>query len=376
LAIDRARSAEELREATRPWHVPTFSLVFCDVDGHIGYQSVGRIPIRKHPTRCYRPGWDPEHEWQGLIPFEGMPRLGDPARGYAITANNRPAPDDFPYPLAGVWSSGYRARRIRQMIEAAAPTSFDDLGKMQLDVLSLRAVECVPRLVAVLEKHAASPAAVEELRRWDCRMERESVAATIFDAFFVHWCQTVANERFSGEAAALVAAAAGGLAANLLHGDAAGWFAPGRREVAIQHAFDSALETLAARLGPSLDRWQWGELHHMQMRHFLSERGDLRELLDQPSPGVHGDMLTVCNTGGDVDWQARLGAGYRMIVDMSVSPAEMWAVDAGSESGHPASQHYADQLGDWLAGRYHRLSLDRAEVERGTKSRLIVMPSP
>jgi penicillin amidase len=376
LTIDRARSAEELREATRSWHVPTFSLVFCDVDGHIGYQSVGRIPIRKHPTRCYRPGWDPEHAWQGLIPFEGMPRLADPERGYAITANNRPAPDDFPYPLAGVWTSGYRARRIRQMLEASARTSFEDLGKMQLDVLSLRAVECVPHLLALLERKLTSQAAVEELRRWNCRMERESVAAAIFDTFFVHWCQTVANERFSGEAASLVAAAAGGLAASLLRADEAGWFAHGRREVAIRSAFDVALGTLTKRLGPSLDRWQWGELHRMQMRHFLSGRGDLGELLDQPSPGLHGDMLTVCNTGGDVDWQARLGAGYRMIVDMSVSPAEMWAVDAGSESGHPASPHYADQIDDWLAGRYHRLPLDRAEVERSATSRLIVMPSP
>jgi penicillin amidase len=375
LAIDRTGTAEELREATRPWQVPTFSLVFCDVDGHIGYQSVGRIPIRKRPTRGYRPGWDPEHEWQGLIPFEGMPRLADPARGYAITANNRPAPDDFPYPLAGVWVSGYRARRIRQMVEANERTSFDDLGKMQLDVLSLRAVECVPPLLALLEGDTASPAAVEELRRWNCRMEQESVAAAIFDVFFGHWCQEVASERFSGEAASLVAAAGGGLAASLLRGDEAGWFAPGRREAAVCKAFTAALETLTARLGPSLDRWRWGELHRMQMRHFLSGRGDLGELLDQPSPGVHGDMLTVCNTGGDGDWQARLGAGYRMIVDMSISPAEMWAVDAGSESGQPGSRHYGDQIGDWLAGRYHRLSLDRAEVERGAQSRLILMPS-
>src|SRR5438128_2146232 len=35
LAMDRASSAEALREATRPWQVPTFSVVFADVDGHI-----------------------------------------------------------------------------------------------------------------------------------------------------------------------------------------------------------------------------------------------------------------------------------------------------------------------------------------------------
>lgn len=402
LAMDRASSADELREATRPWQVPTFSVVFCDVDGHIGYQAVGRIPLRKDANRGYRPGWDREQEWQGLVPFEGMPRLADPPRGFAVTANNRPAPDDFPFPLAGVWSSGYRARRIRQLIEPNERLSFDDLGPMQLDVLSLRAVACVPHLLASLGNDGGptaicgagvppavitetgasagtaapqqSAAAIEELRRWNCRMEPESAAAAIFDVFFTHWSQAVANEHFSGEAASLVAAAAGGLAAELLHRDEVGWFAAGRRQPAVRQAFAASLDTLATRLGPAIERWQWGELHRMKLRHPLSGRGELATLLDQPSLPVRGDMLTVCNTGSDADWQATLGAGYRMIVDMSVLPAEMWAVEAGSQSGHPGSPHYGDQLTEWLAGRYHRLPLDRAGIDAAARSRLILRP--
>ena len=47
LAMDRARSVAEFREALRPWHVPTFNLVVADVEGHIAVQSSGRIPLRK-----------------------------------------------------------------------------------------------------------------------------------------------------------------------------------------------------------------------------------------------------------------------------------------------------------------------------------------
>jgi penicillin amidase len=356
--------------------VPTFSVVFCDTDGHIGYQSVGRIPIRKHPTRSYRPGCDPEHEWQGLIPFEGMPRLSDPPRGFAVTANNRPAPDDFPYPLAGVWVSAYRARRIRQMIESKERISFDDLAPMQLDVLSMRAVECVPRLLAALEPggSAIHQAALEELRHWNCRMEPESAAAAVFDVFFTRWSEAVANERFHGDAAALVAAAAGGLASDLLRGDEAGWFAGNRRLPALRQAFATALDTLSTRLGPDFGNWQWGRLHRTQVRHVLSGRGDLSTLLDQPAQPVGGNGLTVCNTGGDGEWQANLGAGYRMLVDVSVSPAEMWAIDAGSESGHPGSPHYGDQLAEWIGGRYHRLPLDRPRVEAEARGRLVLNP--
>src|SRR5262249_7769562 len=106
LGMNRARTCAEFREAGRLWSVPTFNLVFADVDGHIGFQTVGRIPLRNPGERGYRPGWAPEHQWNGHIPFDDLPHLIDPPRGYAVTANNRIAPDDFPYPTFGCWGSG------------------------------------------------------------------------------------------------------------------------------------------------------------------------------------------------------------------------------------------------------------------------------
>jgi penicillin amidase len=81
LGMNRARSCAELREATRPWLVPTFSLVFADRAGHIGYHCAGRIPVRSIPERGYRPGDDPRHQWDGVLPFEAMPHLFNPGRG-------------------------------------------------------------------------------------------------------------------------------------------------------------------------------------------------------------------------------------------------------------------------------------------------------
>ena len=72
-------------------------MVFADVDGHIGYQCVGRIPVRQHWQRGYRKGWDPAHQWQAVVPYAGMPALSDPPHGWIRSANNRTAPEDFPY---------------------------------------------------------------------------------------------------------------------------------------------------------------------------------------------------------------------------------------------------------------------------------------
>jgi len=360
MKMNRAGTADELREAARDWLVPTFSLVFCDVDGHIGFQNTGRIPIRNIATRGYRAGWDPAHQWDGLVPYEGMPQLKDPKQGYAATANNRPAPEDFPYPLSCTASSGHRALRIRQMIEERPKLSREDCVRMQSDVMSLRAKDCVPRMLGLLKNSSDRRVreAVGLLEQWDYRMEVDQVAPALFDVFFLRWSQAVVRERFSSEFTTLATDAAGGLACELLAGDPAGWFAEGKRERAVQEAFSATLDHLAGRFGPDMSEWKWGKIHQLHPKHMLSGRGELGTLLDDLPRPVKGDMITVYNTGNDPELKAMSGAGYRLVVDLSVSPPELMAIDAGGQSGHPASPHYADQTDDWITARYHRIPLD------------------
>ncbi|HEY3965244.1 MAG TPA: penicillin acylase family protein [Planctomycetaceae bacterium] len=407
LNMDRARSADELRKATEPWRVPTFCVVYADVSGQVGYQCTGQIPIRSVWERGYRPGWDPAHQWAGLIPFEGMPHVANPPRGWIGTANNRVAADDFPYPLSGTWSNGYRALRVRQMLEEKPRFHRDDFARMHQDSLSLRAMECVPRLVRFLESlvgtqsgppfdlenytgsrslasekipllREAIPwtrAIIEHLTNWDCRMEPDQIAASIFNVFFNHWCARVADERFMGEDAELVAGAIGGLAVDLLEQDRAGWFEnEGDRRNAIAYSFFGALAYLMDKLGGDMADWQWDRLHSLEQKHFLSGRGDLGELLDRGRVPVRGDYVTVCNTGLGPDYLAPTGAGYRLIADLADPHAGLWAVDAGSESGHPGSPHYDDQLGDWLNTRYHYLPLTSGNEQGFEKPTLTLRP--
>jgi len=375
--MNRARSAAEFRDSLKGWKVPTWSVVFADAEGHIGYQAVGQIPIRNEPERGYRPGWDRKHQWEGLIPFEGMPGVLDPDQGWIATANNRPASDDYPYPLSGTWSSGHRARRIREMIEEKNRLSHEDFVRMQQDVLSLRAVECVPRLLKILETHEtqARAKAVQFLRSWNFRMEVDSVSATLFEVFFTHWSRAVARERFSGEIVELMAGAIGGLAADLLTEDRVGWFQQRTRNAAVLEAFDAVLEELSSRLGRDPSLWTWGNAHRISLKHVLSGRGDLGKLLDRGGQPVPGNGVTVCNTGYDPNWGAAMGANYRLIADLGVSPSGLRAVDAQGQSGHPGSEHYCDQLSEWMSAHYHYLPLNQHEASLNCRTKLTLKPS-
>ncbi|REJ86503.1 MAG: penicillin acylase family protein [Planctomycetota bacterium] len=377
LGMNRTDDIESFRAALQPWHVPTFSLVFADVDGRIGFQNTGRLPVRNTLQRGYRPGWDPEHQWQGLIPFEEMPHLADPDRGWIATANNRVAPDDFPHKLYGCWCSGWRAIRIRQMLEAKQQLSPADMRDMQHDFTSLRAAEFVPDLVPHLKSHSdpKAQAVADLLENWDHRVTIDSAAAAFFNVFFRIWSRAVAEERFDPKLAELMATGVEWSAGRLLSGDTAGWFTKNDRNETIAAAIQQSIAMLTDRSGPEPAAWRWGDLHTMSRRHVLSSRGDLAELLNTGGEPVPGDVMTVGNTGMGPDWSAATGAGFRMICDLSQSPPALRMVDAQSQSGQPGSPHYDDQFQPWLTGDYQEISLDRETASQSTATHCTLRPS-
>ncbi|MCJ7536534.1 MAG: penicillin acylase family protein, partial [Anaerolineales bacterium] len=118
--FNRAANWDEFREGTRDFAAPAQNLIYADVQGNIGYQMPGNIPIRaKGDGSLPVPGWTDEYEWTGYIPFEEQPFSFNPPEGYIVTANNAVVEADYPYLIATVFAHGYRAQRIVDMIEEA-----------------------------------------------------------------------------------------------------------------------------------------------------------------------------------------------------------------------------------------------------------------
>ena len=136
----------------------------------------------------------------------------------------------------------------------------------------------------------------------------------------------------------------------------------------IRRVFSDTLAFLAERFGADMSAWRWGRVHRMPLKHVLSTRGDLAQLLNDGGGPVKGDMITVCNTGSGPNWVANSGAGYRLIADLSTDC--LLAVDCQSHSGHPGTPHYSDQLAAWTNGEYHSLPLKRAAVSEIAVQRL------
>ncbi|MCX6551711.1 MAG: penicillin acylase family protein [Acidobacteria bacterium] len=116
--IGLAQSWPEFTAALSQMQGPLLNFVYADVSGNIGYYGPGAFPVRTATdgTRPV-PGWTSDYEWRGYIHESEWPRAFNPDRGYIVSANNKVAPDTFPFQLGTSWEAPYRAARITALIE-------------------------------------------------------------------------------------------------------------------------------------------------------------------------------------------------------------------------------------------------------------------
>jgi penicillin amidase len=370
LDLNRARGIEDGREAYRNWKLATWNIVLADDQGRIAYQTIGDIPLRERPCIGYRRADDPVDRWQGAIPFDGLPRLVEPERGWVGSANNQTAPNDFPYPLAGCWTPEDRFPRLSRLITERAPHTLETFLGMQTDVISERGARAIGGIVRAISEPAtlAEQHAVRALAAWDGALTTETTGGTIYNVFFWQWHLRVMRERFGPDRHGIAIDSGNGLSAALLHENLGGWFPDdAARLTAIREAFSAAVEWLVQRHGDDPAGWAWGVLHTLGAAH-PAARTPLQHLLFDIPPSPHqGGASTLANAGFGLGgpFTTRSGASYRFLADLGPDGGTR-AVCWPGQSGQPGSPHFADQIDFYLNDRIYDVPF--SDTRRGFPS--------
>lgn len=358
LDINRAANWEEFRAALARFPGPAQNFLYADVEGNLGYQGAGALPVRRG-CRGDVPVTK-ECEWSGAIPFDELPRAFNPAGGRIVTANENPFPLDYPYPVRGHFATPYRSRQIDARLAARDQWRAEDMLAVQMDVYSAfhhwLARECV---AALGRREQVSPdlaEAGELLKSWGGRMEIGEAAPVIAELTFRQLRTVIADNAAPGKGAEYEFQTSPLVVERLLRERPEGWFDD--FDGLIVESLEKALAEGRDRLRREPRRWNYGQLNAWRLGHPLFAGIPIAGRYMRIGPvAMSGAATTVKQVTG------RVGPSMRMVVDLGDSASSLLNVTTG-QSAHFLSRHYRDQWDAFYTGRSFPMRFDAVEARK------------
>lgn len=381
-----ATNWEEFRNALREFDVPSQNVVYADVDGNIGYQVPGNIPIRVHSDGRYPvPGWTDEFEWQGFIPFDELPGSLNPPEGFIASANNAVTDNSYPYFITSDWDYGFRAQRIVEMIRKNSPITMETIQKMQGDNYDSSAEFFVPLLLQIRFDESVEQQSQALLKKWDFQAHMDSSAAAVYEVFWKNVLTRTFNDQLP------VARPTGGsrwmeVMRLLVQQPESTWWDDVEtekretRDEILKESFRSAVSELVQKLGNDPFRWNWGQLHTTTFHQQTLGRSGIMLIEAMfnrgPYPTSGGNSI-VNATGWNVTHPYAVTGlpSMRMIVDLSNLNHSL-SIHTTGQSGHPFHAHYSDMILPWTQIKYLPMRWDRSQFEQNVEGVLHLIPEP
>jgi penicillin G amidase len=372
-AIDSAQNWQEFETAFSQFGAPGQNVVYADVDGHIGYQATGLIPIRSTGDGSLPvPGDDDAHEWTGYVPYDKLPSVYDPPSGIIATANGRVTSDGYPYELSIQWMSPYRTQRLYKLLNAPKKFTPADMLAIQTDVVSSFDRFCAERFVYGVDHtaHASARAksAAELMRNWDGTMDVDSPAATIAVFSREKLKELLLQPRLGAEWQDYKWFMSSVWLENVLDHQPPRWLPPGYSgyDELLTRAVEEAVDDASATRALSL--WKWGRVHRVDIQHpFWSHFPILKKGAGTGSLPLSGDEETIKLVA------PHFGPSERLTVDFSNLDGTTLDIVNG-ESGNIFDEHYNDQWDAYYHGRTFVLPFSQDAVQRAGAHHLRLEP--
>jgi penicillin amidase len=375
LRMDQATTWKEFRAACSFSNIPGENMIWADTAGNIGWQAVGIAPIRPHSSGLVPVPGDGRFDWAGYLPILEKPHALNPSRGFIATANNNLTPDGFAHrdAIGWEWADDYRATRIAEVLDASSHVSMPEMMRLQTDYMSLPARALVPLLASLKSDDLATERARQTLLAWDHVLDKGSVGAGIYEAWYR--ALSASTTRF------VVPASAQGFAEYVPMKVVQGWLtSPGAdfggnpvetRDSLLISSLGAAVGELTRLYGADMSTWSWGRYHFALLEHPMSAAisATMKPRFEAGPWPRGGDGNTVGSTGDGAN--QRSGATFRLIVEAGDWDGAM-GTNAPGQSGNVDSPHYRDLFELWKDDRYFPVKFTRSAVEGVTESRTVL----
>lgn len=369
--LNSAQNWEQFRKAFSQWFSPSQNVVYADVDGHIGYQAMGFVPIRVSGDGTVpAPGADGKHDWTGYVPFDELPSLYDPPSGVIATANGRIAPDGYPHLLATQWYPPYRTERIYHVLESKSKFSPDDMLALQTDVTSEYDRFFADRFVYAIDHNPKASdrarKAADVMRGFDGRMTADSAAATVETLSQQYLWKLLLEAKLGNEWTNYEWSESSVALENIVQNQPDRWLPSGYGN--FNELFTAAVEGAVAGGPTDLASWKYGNEFPVEINHPLF--GAIPVINRWTGPGRQpqsGGTFTVKQVG------RHFGPSERMTVDFSNLDGSHFNIVLG-ESGQLFSPYYMDQWDAWYNNKTFSMPYSDEAVKSAKSHELTLQP--
>jgi penicillin amidase len=384
-----ATSFKAFIDALEPIAAPMQNVVYADMSGTIGYLAPGMVPLRgkEHQTKGLipAPGWREINDWQGIIPYDELPRITNPDSGIIATANHKITPPGYPHHLTFDWGMPYRADRIYQLLDQSNSHDAESFADIQIDNTSQFAQQILPLLLTIETDHGLGQAAYSLLADWDGHLQADRPEGLIFSAWVLELSQQIFSDDI-GDLSEQIRRGHPHFLIQILQDPSsnAKWcdnLATEESQETCQHvlktSFESALEHLAKTYGADIQSWRWGKAHKIVHRHRPFDLIPLVRGFYNVEVESGGGPYTP-NQGnyygrGKSPFTNRHGAGYRAIYDFDDLDNSLYIQTTG-QSGNVLSPHYDDFAPLWQQGKLIKIPTQRSEVEKSLMIQTKLLP--
>ena len=384
--INRASNWKEFRTALSSFGSVSQNFAYADVDGNIGLNTGGGIPVRKGNGSIIRNGDTDEFDWKGYVPFDHLPSSYNPENGYISSANNKTVSDDYPYYIAFRFYPPYRIGRIRQMLDEKEKFGIEDFKRMVTDQHSTYAALLTPHILKLKEMQSAmnplEAASLNLLAEWDYDMSAGLVAPTIFEFFRKSFSKNLLGDELGDLFSQLPGSINDYYIYRILQTGPDEWVddvnTPQKEtlEDIIQKSFKDVVRLISETHGTDLNKWTWGSIHKITLEHPLGKKMILDKIfnLNSGQHGVGGSNHTVCPYTYTEGFKVTDGASERHIFNAADWDESYTVIPTGA-SGIPSGEFYLSQTKTYLEGKFYKDAFSEKAVKAAAKYTLILLPA-
>lgn len=396
LHLNYAKDWFDFKQALAQANSPTLAFAYADKQDNIGVVVSGKIPKRKRGDGTVPNfGWDSKNDWQGYLEFEQNPQYFNPESGYLVLANHKFMGEEYPHFITNDWPSSHRATRINSLLQEIIATkkeglTSEDMQRIQGDYQSLAAGELLPYLLKTNTGNDREREALSYLKDWNGHFALDSVAATIFETWFIRFREVLLLDDLQGDLLNLertnylkdvVYEVPIEFFRKVLEQDDAEWCddqntsKPDSCKIILQKAFALSLDDLKKLYGSNMNNWHWGRAHKTHYTHTPFSKVNLLDVIFDERIESVGDNYSV-NLGESLfsttnGFEQYVGPIYRQIIDLGNSKKDFFVVTPG-QSGNVFSQHYSDTMELHRDMSYMNMTLGAEDVKSDGK--LILRP--